>query len=83
MRGISIADIKWLEQARALDQDREDLEILKEPKKPIMIMKKPDQEHILKRQQIRIEDLQLAARRAQFQQIMKQLMKWGQITIDK
>ena len=81
---MSIADIEWLEQAGALDQEREDQEILKEPKKKLItIVKEPDQENILKRWRIRIKDLQLAARRAQFRQIMKQLMAWGQIMIDR
>ena len=84
MRGMSIADIEWLEQAGALDQEEEDREILKEPlKKPIMIVKKPDQEHILKCQQIKIKDLRLAARRARIRQIMMQPEKHAQNTINE
>ena len=43
MRGMSVADIKQLEHTRGLDQDLEDLEILKPPKNQSIKIEDPNE----------------------------------------
>ena len=73
MRGMSIADIEQLESARGLDQDLEDLEILKPPKNRSIKIEDSNE--------IEDEDLRRDAKIAQFRQIMEQPMEWGMISI--
>ena len=75
MRGMSIADIEQLERAGGLDQDLEDLEILKPPKNRSIKIKNPNE--------IEDEDLRRDAKIAQFRRIMEQPMEWGTISINQ
>ena len=72
---MSIADIEQLERAGGLDQDLEDLKILKPLKKRSIKIEDPNE--------IEDEDLRRDAKIAQFRRIMEQPMEWGTILINQ